>query len=298
MNKKQIGYGIAGFGTVLLGYYIISKAQSKPSTANTSQTSTSSMVSTPTPSNTSSMQPSTVSQSVTPTQCQEITPNNFSQSLLAQCFGGNLTSCGLYQPLVSTNGFCEAYSPSTNYTVNPPNIKSGFMFYNSTNAFFGIYWDYPGTFGGVSPCYCNGSTQEFPSNQTGAFFNFIGLIMPNGYTWIPTYYFPTSGIGFLTYQGAMWYSPNLIYANLSYIKNNNLLYTVKLNNTPDQLGYTIETFTTPADTGGSLCFNYAGLNSSFCVDIAPNQTIPFWANSSTVVQWCPANNAPNCQTVT
>jgi hypothetical protein len=182
--------------------------------------------------------------------------------------------------------------------MTKPNIKSGFMFYNSTNAFFGIYWDYPGTFGGVSPCYCNGSNQVFPANNTGAFFNFIGLIMPNGYTWLPVYYFPSTGIGFLTYQGALWYSPNLTYGNLDYIKNNNLLYTVTLNDTPDNMGYTVETFSTPADTGGSLCFNYAGLNSSFCIGVAPNQTIPFWANSTTSVQWCPANNAPNCQTVT
>lgn len=289
MNKKEIGYGLAGFGSVLLAYYLYTRSQTKPTTpANTSTTSQ------------STAQTSTTAQSTTqstPSSCEVITPDNFSQQLLAQCFGGSLTSCGLYEPLTTKTGFCEAYSPSTNYSVTEPNIKSGFMFYNSTNAFFGIYWDYPGIFGGTSPCYCNGSTQVFPANNTGAFFNFIGLIMPNGYTWLPVYYFPSSGIGFLTYQGALWYSPSLTYANLDYIKNNNLLRTVKITNTPDNMGYTIETFSTPADTGGSLCFNYAGLSSSFCITVAPNQTIPFWANSNTTVSWCPANNAPNCQTV-
>ena len=292
MNKKEIGYGLVGFGSVLVGYYIYTKTRPKTSTATISN-----QTSTPTTTNNQSSTPSTNNQSSIPSSCQEITPNNFSQQLLAQCFGGSVTACGLYEPLTSKDGFCEAFSPSTNYSVNPPNIKSGFVIQNTTNAFFGIYWDYPGTFGGVSPCYCNGSNQVFPANQTGAFFNFIGLVMPNGYTWLPVYYFPSSGVGFLTYEGSLWYSPNLIYSNLSYIKNNNIVYTVQLKNTPDALGYTVQTYSTPADTGGSLCFNYAGLNSNFCITVAPNQTIPFWANDSTIVKWCPANNAPNCQTV-
>jgi hypothetical protein len=291
MNKKEIGYGLAGFGSVLLAYYLYTRSHTKSSTVTSNTTA--SQTTTPT-------QTSTTTQSTTqstPSSCDLITPNNFSQSLLAQCFGGSLTSCGLYEPLTTKTGFCEAYTPSTNYSVNPPNIKSGYVIYNNTDGFFGLYWDYPGTFGGVSPCYCNGSTQVFPSNQTGAFYSFIGLVLPNGYTWLPTYEFPSSGVGFLTYEGSLWYSPNFIYSNLSYIKNNNIVYTVKLPGTPDTLGYSVTTFTTPADTGGSLCFNYASLNSNFCISVAPNQTIPFWANDNTTVQWCPANNAPNCQTV-
>jgi hypothetical protein len=181
--------------------------------------------------------------------------------------------------------------------MTKPNINSGLMFYNSTDAFFGIYWAYPGVFGGTSPCYCNGTTQVFPSTKTGAFYNFIGLIMPNGYTWLPTYYFPSSGLGFLTYNGALWYSPGLTYASLSYIKNNNLVYTINLENTPDDLGYSIQTYTTPGSTGGDLCFDYVDLNSNFCISVAPNQTIPFWVNSNTTVKWCPANNPLNCQVV-
>jgi hypothetical protein len=291
MNKKEIGYGLAGLGSALLAYYIYTRSHAKPtSNTTTPQTTTPNTVT----GSTTVPQPTA---QTTPSSCDLITPDNFSQSLLAQCFGGSLTSCGLYEPLISKNGFCEAYSPSTNYSVDPPNIKSGYVVYNSTNGFFGLYWAYPGTFGGTSPCYCSGSTQVFPSNQTGAFFDFIGLVMPKGYTWLPTYYFPSSGVGFLTYEGSLWYSPNFIFSNLSYIKENNIVYTVKLPGTPDTLGYTVNTFTTPADTGGSLCFNYASLNSNFCIAVAPNQTIPFWANSHTTVSWCPANNAPNCQTV-
>jgi hypothetical protein len=296
MNKKQVEYGLAGLGSALLAYYILSKSRSNIPT-QTSTPSNTSTASNTTPSTAPISTQSTSTQSAVNAQCEEITPNNFSQQLLVQCFGGSLTSCGLYEPLTTKTGFCEAFSPSTNYSVNKPNIKSGFMFYNSTDAFFGIYWDYPGTFGGVSPCYCNGSNQVFPATANGAFFDYIGLIMPHGYTWLPTYYFPSAGVGFLTYQGALWYSPNLIYANLDYIKQNNILYTVTINNTPDKMGYSVNSFTTPADTGGALCFNYAGLNSSFCISVAPNQTIPFWQNSTTVVRWCPANNAPNCQTV-
>lgn len=292
MNKKEIGYGLAGFGSVLLAYYLYTRSYTKPTTSTSTPTTSQST----TPSQTSTTTAQSTTQS-TPSSCEMITPDNFSQQLLAQCFGGSLTSCGLYEPLTTKTGFCEAYTPSTNYSVTKPNIKSGYMIYNSTNGFFGMYWAYPGNFGGVSPCYCNGSTQVFPSNQTGAFYNFIGLVMPNGYTWLPVYEFPSSGVGFLTYEGALWYSPNFIYSNLSYIKENNLLYVVNLPGTPDTLGYNVNTFTTPADTGGSLCFNYASLNSSFCITVAPNQTIPFWANSSTTVSWCPANNAPNCQTV-
>jgi hypothetical protein len=291
MNKKQIGYGLAGFGSVLLAYYIISKSRSNTSTQTNTTNPTTSSTSAPT------NMASASAQSDISTQCQEITPNNFSQQLLVNCFGGSLTSCGLYEPLTTVNGFCEAFSPSTNYSVNMPNIKSGLVFNNQTDGFFGLYWAYPGVFGGVSPCYCNGTQMQFPANQTGAFFNFLGLIMPNGYTWLPTYYFPSSGIGFLTYSGALWYSPSLTYASLSYIKNNNMVYTINLQNTPDDLGYSVQTYTTPANTGGDLCFNYVDLNSNFCLTIAPNQTIPFWANSNTTVKWCPANNPLNCQVV-
>jgi len=292
MKKKDIGYGIAGFGSALLAYYVYTKTKGKPATttqnSTSTQNSTPNQTGTPSPNNT---------QSTTPSQCQKITPDNYSQQLLAQCFGGSITQCGLYEPLISTNGFCEALSPSTNYAVTQPDIKSGLVFYNSTNGFFGIYWDYPGTFGGVSPCYCSGNKIALPYDQTGAFFSFIGLILPNGYTWLPVYYFPSSGIGFLTYEGALWYSPGLTYGLLGYLKNNNQVYTIKLPGTPDSIGFTIQTYSTPADTGGALCFNYPDLNSSFCVDIAPNQSIPFWANDATTVKWCPANNQPNCQTV-
>jgi len=286
MNNKQIEYGLAGIGSGLLLYYILSKLRSKtPTQASASSTGTQNAI---TP---------TTSQPSVNAQCQNITPNNFSNQLLASCFGGEITSCGLYKPLTTVNGFCEAFSPSTNYSMTKPDISSGLMFYNSTNAFFGIYWAYPGVFGGTSPCYCNGTTQVFPSDKTGAFYNFIGLIMPNGYTWLPTYYFPSSGLGFLTYNGALWYSPGLTYASLSYIKNNNLVYTINLENTPDKLGYSIQTYTTPSSTGGDLCFDYVDLNSNFCISVAPNQIIPFWVNSNTTVKWCPANNPLNCQVV-
>jgi len=289
MDKREIGYGLAGFGSVLLAYYLYTKSHTK-STVSANTSTIKSQAATPS-------QTSTTIQQSTLSSCELITPNNFSQQLLAQCFGGSLTACGLYQPLITINGFCEALTPSTNYSVKMPNINSGLVFNNQTDGFFGLYWAYPGVFGGVSPCYCNNTTMEFPANNTGAFFSFLGLIMPNGYTWLPTYEFPSSGLGFLTYKGALWYSPSLTYVSLSYIKNNNLVYTVSLQNTPDDLGYSVQTYTTPQNTGGSLCFDYVDLNSNFCITVAPNQTIPFWANSSTRVLWCPANNAPNCQTV-
>jgi len=294
-RTKDIEYGLVGLGLGLLGYYILKpKSQSNAKSVNTTNNATQNVNST----NNTTQNVNSI-QNATPTignssECDLITPNNFSQNLLVTCFGGTLTSCGLYQPLTSQNGFCEALSPSTNASINQPNIKSGLVFYNPTNGFFGFYWVNPGFYGGTSPCYCNGTKQVFPANSTGYFFDWIGLILPGYYTWLPTYYFPSAGVGFLTYQGAMWYSP-ATYSVLSYIKDNDIVYTIKIPGTPDQLGYTVQTYTT--STSGSLCFNYAGLNSNFCVPIAYNQTIPFWANSNTTVQFCPSSSPTKCTTV-
>ncbi len=168
MKRKQIEYGLAGLGSALLGYYIILKLMSNMS----AQTNTKNNQSISPQTNMQNIQSTSPQPSVS-TQCQEITPNTFSQQLLANCFGGSLTACGLYEPLTSVNGFCEAFSPSTNYSVNMPNIKSGLVFNNQTDGFFGLYWAYPGVFGGVSPCYCNGTNAEFPANNTGAIFQFL-----------------------------------------------------------------------------------------------------------------------------
>ncbi len=62
-------------------------------------------------------------------------------------------------------------------------------------------------------------------------------------------------------------------------------------------GNSVQTYSTPTNTGGDLCFDYVDLNSNFRVTIAPNQTIPFWANDDATVKWCPANNPLNCTTV-
>lgn len=293
-RTKDIEYGLVGLGLGLLGYYILkpkspSTTQNTKSVQNTMQNTNQNTNSTQNVTSTTGSSTSTNN-----SECNLITPNNFSQNLLVTCFGGTLTSCGLYQPLTSQNGFCEAFQTGLNASVTPPNIKSGLVFYNPTNGFFGFYWVNPGFYGGVSPCYCNGTKQVLPANSTGYFFNWIGLILPGYYTWLPTYYFPSGGVGFLTYQGAMWYSP-VTYGLLDYIKNNDTVYTIKIPGTPDQLGYTVQTYTT--STSGSLCFNYPSLNSNFCVPIAYNQTIPFWASSNTTVQFCPSSSPTNCMTV-
>jgi len=292
-RSKELGYAITGLGLGILGYYVWKKRISNTTSTNTTVSSTSTPSSSSNSANTTSTStPSTGSSSSN--ECTVITPNNFSQQLLVNCFGGSLTQCGLYQPLTTISGFCEAYSTSMNSSITTPKIQSGLIFYNSTSEFFGFYWSYPGQYGGVSPCYCQGDKQIFPSNQTGAFFDWIGLILPGYYTWLPTYYFPSTGIGFLTYKGALWYSP-ATYGLLGYLKNNNTTYTVNLNNTPDGLGYTTQQYTT--DVGGSLCFYYPDFNSGFCLPIAPNQTVPFWAGENTTVKWCPSTSAPNCTTV-
>jgi hypothetical protein len=283
VDKKEIGYGLLGAGSLFLLYYLTRSKAANNKTSSPSNTPTSSTPKSSTP---------TYS---TPSSCEEITPDNFSQQLLAQCFGGSVGSCGLYTPLTTQLGLCEAMTPSTNYSVKQPNIESGFVFYNPTDGFFGIYWSNPGQWGGIFPCYCTGSKQQFPGVQNGAFFNFLGLILPNGYTWLPTYEFPNVGFGFLTYQGALWYSPNLTASALDYIQQNKIVYTVKIPGTPDSMGYNVQTYTTP--TGGGLCFDYPDLSSSFCISVAPNQTIPFWVNSNTVVKWCPSNNTLNCQSI-
>ena len=292
-KSKEIGYAIVGIGAGLLGYYIIKRTTQKniaSSTTSTSKPSTTTQNTTPNTAVTNNQTSVPTSSS----QCNLITPNNYSQQLLADCFGGSLTQCGFYQPLISQNGFCEAFQTGLNASITPPNIKSGLIFYNATDGFFGLYWAYPGTYGGVSPCYCSGSSQELPYNQTGAFFDWIGLILPGYYTWLPVYEFPSTGIGFLTYKGVLWYSP-ITYGTLGYIKNNNITYTIKLEDTPDSLGYSIQHYTT--DVGGSLCFNYPDFNSAFCLSIAPNQTVPFWASNTTTVRWCPSTTPNNCTVV-
>ena len=286
-KTKEVGYGIAGLSAGIIAYLILKR---KSSTTVTSSPT----ISSPTTSSSTSTPQSSPSGSSTPSECNFITPNNFSQQLLASCFGGSVTECGLYEPLISTNGFCQAFSTSMNSSINPPKIQSGLIFYNQTDGFFGFYWAYPGDYGGVSPCYCQGSKVELPYNNTGAFFDWIGLILPGYYTWLPVYYFPSTGIGFLTYKGALWYSP-ATYGLLGYLKNNNITYTVTIKNTPDAIGYTIQQYTT--DVGGSMCFNYPDFNSRFCLSIAPNQNIPFWASDNTIVEWCPSNSPNNCTTI-
>jgi len=292
-RKKELEYAGLGLGLGVLGYLYL-KSKSKPkqtisvptkSTASTNNTSTQ----TKTPINNSPTQTPSSN-----TQCNLITPDNFSPQLLAACFGGSVTKCGLYEPLTTDNGFCEAYSSGMNSSITKPDIKSGLVFHNKSNGFFGLYWVEPGVYGGVSPCYCQGNKQVFPALQTGNFFNWIGLILPGYYTWLPVYEFPSEGIGFLVYKGVMWYSP-LTYAILGYIKNNNIVYTITLEDTPDSLGYSIQTYTT--STSGGLCFNYPDFNSNFCVPIAYDQTIPFWVNDNTTVKFCPSSTPIQCTTI-